>query len=88
MRAEWAALVLEVTNVLEQLNAWAARHAKREARAAKRQLAPEAPPEPASLPAFTPQNDRKAQLRAKLALARSRSLRGSTESDEPKAARG
>ena len=82
MRAEWAALVMEVTNVLEQLNAWAARHAKREARQAKKRLAPEAPPEPSQLPLIPYQGDRKAQLRAKLSQMRSGNGPASAVTDE------
>jgi len=76
IRAEWAELQLEVANVLEQLNVWAARQAKRESRAAKRQLeSAAAPPEQVQLqlPPGSAKS-RKAELRARLSQMRASAL--------------
>ena len=80
MRAEWAELQLQVVNVLEQLNAWAARQAKREARAAARTLQPPVA-EPTVSPVGSPK-ERKRALRARLSAARGL---GSIRTPDPEA---
>lgn len=60
--AELATALLEVTNVLEKLNAWAGRQAKRESREAQKALDPE-PTQPALPPTLPTNAERKRELR-------------------------
>lgn len=62
IEAEWAAIQLDVANVMEQVGRWAGREAKRAQREAKKLE----PPQPAQLELTAPPS-RKAELRRKVA---------------------